>query len=334
MKAIRCTKPGYLESLDLPEPEPGEDEVMLRVRRIGICGTDYHAFHGRQPFFEYPRILGHELAAEVAEDGAGFKAGQTVVPIPYLECGECPACLAGKTNCCRNIKVLGVHVDGGMRELFPVRASNVLPADGLDLEQVATVECLAIGAHAVRRAGVAAGEWTAVAGTGPIGIGVLHFARIAGARTIAIDINPDRLAHCRDVLGVDACVDAREDVVAQLREITGGDLAAAAFDATGAPPAMEAAFSYVEHGGRLVFISVVKGQLSFDDPLFHSREMTLMGSRNATRADFQQVLDALRSGAVDISPFVTHRCEFGEMIDHFEPWSDPAAGVIKAVVSL
>lgn len=334
MRAISCKQPGEFESLDLPNPTPADDEVLLRIRKIGICGTDYHAFRGRQPYFEYPRILGHELAAEVAVDSHGFKAGQAVVPLPYLECGTCPACLAGKTNCCPELRVLGVHVDGGMCELLPVRARNVLPADGLSMEQIATVECLAIGAHAVRRAAVSPGEWVAVAGTGPIGIGALHFARIAGAKTIAIDLNHDRLDHCRDVLGVDACVDAGEDPVAQLKAITGGHLPAAVLEATGAPQAMEGAFSYIGHGGRLVFVSIVKGNISFDDPLFHSREMTLMSSRNATREDFVTVMDALRRGDVDIVPFVTHRCEFDALTDSFENWTDPAAGVIKAMVSL
>lgn len=334
MKAITCRKPGHFETLDIPEPEATNGEIMLRIRKVGICGTDFHAFRGQQPYFKYPRILGHELAAEVAEDAGDFKAGEVVVPIPYIHCGKCLTCRCGKTNCCPSIRTLGVHIDGGMRELMPVPEKNLMHAEGLCHEQVATVECLAIGAHAVGRADLQAGQWAAIAGTGPIGIGILHFARIAGAKTIAIDINPDRLAYCREVIGVDACVDARENTVSQLRELTGGELPPRVFDATGVPAAMETAFEYVDHGGRLILVSIVKGTISFEDPLFHAREMTVMSSRNATRSDFSQVMDALRDGKIDISPFVTHRCEFDEITGIFNRWSNPSSGVIKGMVSL
>jgi 2-desacetyl-2-hydroxyethyl bacteriochlorophyllide A dehydrogenase len=334
VKAITCRKPGHFETLDIPEPEAANGEIMLRIRKVGICGTDFHAFRGQQPYFKYPRILGHELAAEVAEDAGDFKAGETVVPVPYIHCGKCPTCRSGKTNCCPAIRTLGVHIEGGMRELMPVPEKNLMRAEGLSHEQIATVECLAIGAHAVGRANLQAGQWAAIAGTGPIGIGILHFARIAGAKTIAIDVNPGRLNYCREVIGVDACVDAQENTVEQLNEITAGQLPNRVFDATGVPAAMESAFEYVGHGGRLILVSIVKGKISFADPLFHAREMTVMSSRNATRSDFSQVMDALRDGKIDISSFVTHRCQFDEITGTFDHWSDPSAGVIKGMVSL
>lgn len=334
MKAITCREPGHFETLDIPEPEAANGEIMLRIRKVGICGTDFHAFAGQQPYFKYPRILGHELAAEVAGDTGDFKAGETVVPVPYIHCGKCPTCRAGKTNCCPAIRTLGVHVDGGMRELMAVPEKNLMRAEGLSHEQIATVECLAIGAHAVGRANPQAGQWVAIAGTGPIGIGILHFARIAGAKTIAIDVNPDRLTYCREVIGVDACVDARENTVEQLNEITNGELPERVFDATGVPAAMQSAFEYVGHGGKLILVSIVKGTISFSDPLFHAREMTVMSSRNATRSDFSQVMDALRDGKIDISSFVTHRCQFDEITTTFNHWSDPSTGVIKGMVSL
>ncbi|MED5586160.1 MAG: zinc-binding alcohol dehydrogenase family protein [Verrucomicrobiota bacterium] len=334
MKAISCREPGHFQFLDVPEPVAAEGEVMLRIRRIGICGTDFHAFAGEQPYFEYPRILGHELSAEVAESSGEFNAGDTVVPVPYIHCGVCPTCLGGKTNCCPSIRTLGVHIDGGMRELMPVPAKNLMRADDLSHEQVATVECLAIGAHAVRRANLEQGQWIAVAGTGPIGIGVLHFARLAKARTIAIDVNPDRLEYCRNIIGVDACVDARGETVDQLREITEGNLPQKVFDATGVPAAMEAAFEYVGHGGALILVSIVKGSISFADPLLHAREMTIMSSRNATRSDFSLVMDSLRDGKIDISTFVTHRCQFDEIAEKFEHWGNPSTGVVKGMVEL
>lgn len=334
MKAIVCQEPGRFEEIEVPEPTPSDGEVLLRIRKIGICGTDFHAYRGRQPYFTYPRILGHELAAEIVEDSAGFKAGEAVVPVPYLHCGQCKTCNSGKTNCCPHILTMGVHVDGGMRELVPVPVRNVVRAEGLTHEQIATVECLAIGAHAVRRADLRPEEWAAVAGTGPIGIGILHFARIAGAKTIAIDLNPERLEHCKKILGVDRCIDARGDTVEELMDITDGALPDVVFDATGAPPAMETAFEYVGHGGRLVLVSIVKGKISFEDPLLHARELTVMSSRNATHQDFNDVMNALRKKRIDINPFVTHRCDFGQLADHFEDWSEPCSRVIKGMVTI
>ena len=334
MKAIICEKPGNFEAIEVPEPIPSASEVILRIRKIGICGTDYHAYKGNQPFFSYPRILGHEISAEIAEDMAGFKAGEPVVPVPYLHCGHCKTCKEGKTNCCPNIQTMGVHVDGGMRELMPVPAMNVIRADDLTHEQIATVECLAIGAHAVRRSSIQEGQWVAVAGTGPIGIGILHFAQIAGARTIAVDVNDERLDYCKNVIGVDHCVNATEGPIDALKEITEGNLPDSVFDATGSPAAIESAFEYVGHGGRLILVSIVKGNISFEDPLFHAREMSLLSSRNATHEDFSNVMEALRNNHIDINPFVTHRCNFEQVPEIFESWSDPSSRVIKGMVSL
>lgn len=334
MKAIICEKPGNFQTIEVPEPTPSANEVILKIRKIGICGTDYHAYKGNQPFFSYPRILGHEISAEVAEDVGDFKAGESVVPVPYLHCGQCKTCKEGKTNCCPNIQTMGVHVDGGMRELMPVPARNVIRADDLKHEQIATVECLAIGAHAVRRSSLREGEWVAVAGTGPIGIGILHFAQIAGAKTIALDVNSERLSYCKNIIGTDYCVNANEEPINELMEITEGNLPDAVFDATGSPEAIEGAFEYVGHGGRLILVSIVKGKLSFEDPLFHSREMSLLSSRNATHEDFSNVMEALRDQRIDISPFVTHRCDFEQLPSIFEDWSDPSSRVIKGMVTL
>ena len=334
MKAIICEKPGNFQTIEVPEPTPSANEVILKIRKIGICGTDYHAYKGNQPFFSYPRILGHEISAEVAEDVGDFKAGESVVPVPYLHCGQCKTCKEGKTNCCPNIQTMGVHVDGGMRELMPVPARNVIRADGLKHEQIATVECLAIGAHAVRRSSLREGEWVAVAGTGPIGIGILHFAQIAGAKTIALDVNSERLSYCKNIIGTDYCVNANEEPINELMEITEGNLPDAVFDATGSPEAIEGAFEYVGHGGRLILVSIVKGKLSFEDPLFHSREISLLSSRNATHEDFSNVMEALRDQRIDISPFVTHRCDFEQLPSIFEDWSDPSSRVIKGMVTL
>ena len=333
MKAIICNKPGEFEKIELEDPIPLDGEIIVKIKKIGICGTDYHAYKGRQPFFTYPRILGHELAAEVIHGNEKFKVGEAVVPIPYLHCGNCKTCHSGKTNCCPHIKTMGVHVDGGMREYTSIPSSNLVKAHDLTDEKIATVECLSIGAHAVRRSELKENQWAAVVGTGPIGIGTLHFSRLVGAKTIAIDINEERLNHCREVLGVDHCVNALENPVEALNDITKGELPDVVFEATGVPSAMENAFSYVGHGGRLVLVSIVKGKIAFEDPLFHSREMTVMSSRNATEHDFITVMQALRNQEINIEAFITHRCHFDELTSCFENWSLPESKVIKGIVS-
>ena len=336
MKTITCQKPGELTLIETKMPEPKQGEALVRIRNIGICGTDLHAYKGRQPFFEYPRILGHELAAEVVDPGnsAGLNPGDPVVINPYLNCGRCIACRRGKGNCCQSLQVMGVHCDGGMREFLALPTENLLPADGLSLDQMATVECLTIGAHAVRRAELAPEETVAVVGTGPIGIGVIQFARKAGARIIAMDIQEERLKYCRNILEVEATVNALEKPVEALLDLTGGDKPTTVFEATGNKASMEQAFQYVSHGGQLVFVGLVKDQLSIDNPHFHKHELTLKSSRNSTPDDLRHVIDSMREGGITTSKFITHRSTFEEMIGQFDSWLLPETGVIKAMVEI
>lgn len=261
MKTITLIEPGKLELSDTPFPQtPGPGEALVRVRRIGICGTDIHAYAGRQPFFSYPRILGHELGVEVLETGEGverIKPGDKCSVEPYLNCEKCIACRRGKPNCCAEIKVLGVHTDGGMREQFVVRADKLHASEKLDFDQLALVEPLAIGCHAVDRASLEAGEFVLVIGAGPIGLATIQFALEAGARVIVLDVNEARLAFCREVLGVEFTIDAtKQKTIDALLDITKGDLPTAVFDATGNPKSMAAAFEYPAPGGRMVFVSL------------------------------------------------------------------------------
>ena len=337
MKTIILEEPGKFVFTDTPEPDaPTEGETTVRIRNIGICGTDLHAYRGKQPFFEYPRILGHELSAEVVEPNgnSNLKPGMPVVVDPYLSCGHCIACRRGKTNCCQSLELFGVHIDGGMREFLNVPAQNLLPAEGLKMDQMATVECLNIGAHAVRRANLQPGETVAVVGTGPIGIGVIAFTKIAGARVIAVDINDGRLEYARNVLKVDETVNALNNPVEALLELTQRDKPTAVFEVTGNKTSMENAFQYVSHGGQLILVGLVKDSLNFDDPHFHKHELSLKSSRNGTREDLQYVIDCIRDGKIDTESFISHRCAFNEMIDQFDSWLLPETGVIKAMVEL
>ncbi len=336
MKYIVCEKPHEFILKEKPMPVRNDGEVLLKIKKIGVCGTDIHAFGGTQPYFEYPRILGHELAAEYIEGNAeGFKPGDKVTFIPYFHCGECVACRNGLTNCCANIKVFGVHIDGGMAEYVTVPEQYLLHGDGLDYDQLALIEPLAIAAHGVRRAAVNSKDTVLVMGAGPIGVGLIQFAKIAGAKVIALDINEYRLNFCKTELHADATINpAKEDVTARLMEITNGEMPTVVIDATGNRNVMNSAFNYIAHGGRFVLVGLQKGELSFSHPDFHKRESTLMSSRNATKDDFLYVMECLKNGKIDPKKYITHRASFNDMITEFEKWIDPKNNVIKALIEL
>ncbi|MDV3307837.1 MAG: zinc-binding alcohol dehydrogenase family protein [Cyclobacteriaceae bacterium] len=335
MEALICESPGTLRYGTRNAPLAGEYEALLRVRRIGICGTDLHAFEGTQPYFTYPRILGHELAAEIVEvNGTSeFKAGDIVTFLPYFSCGHCVACRQGKTNCCVDLKVCGVHVDGGMADYLVVPTENLVASRGIGIDALALVEPLAIGAHGVDRAGIKSGEFVLVIGAGPIGMGTMQFAGLAGAEVIALDLDERRLAFCRERLGIHHTITASEDVPARLRVITGGDMPAVVIDATGNLNAIQEGFQYMSHGGRYVLIGLQKGNIAFSHPEFHKREGTLMSSRNATRRDFDRVIRAISEGKVDPEAYITHRVTFAAAGEAFPSWLDRKSGVIKAMVT-
>lgn len=336
MKTLICTTPGTFEYglTAMPSPEPGY--ALIRIRRIGICGTDLHAFEGTQPYFSYPRILGHELAGEIvdANAAAGFQPGELVTVIPYENCGSCIACRRGKPNCCERVAVLGVHKDGGMVEFLQVPERLLVHGDGLTADQLALVEPLAISAHGVSRAGVEPGEYVLVMGAGPIGLAAMEFARIAGAEVIAADVNEQRLQFARNVLGIPHIVKVSTDIEEQLQRITGGDMPTVVIDATGNQKAINSGIFYLAHGGRYVLIGLQKELLMFPHPEFHKRETTLMSSRNATRADFEQVVHCIKNGLVKPERYITHRVRFGDVKNVFSSWLDPRNEVIKAIVEL
>lgn len=335
MKSLVCTAPGHFEFREDVLPEAGGGMARIRLKRVGICGTDLHAFEGTQPFFSYPRILGHELSGELMDTGGaeGFEPGELVTIMPYFSCGTCIACRSGKPNCCVDIKVFGVHIDGGMREEIVVPAASLLHGQGLSADELALVEPLAIGAHGVRRAAVRQDEYVLVIGAGPIGLGTMELARIAGAHVIALDINVDRLRFCQEHLGVHAVVDGTDkDAVEQVKAITNGDFPTVVIDATGNLRAINNGIQYLAHGGRYVLIGLQKEAFSFSHPEFHKRESTLMSSRNAVKEDFEHVIRSMKEGAIRPQTYITHTVAFEEVPAQFESWLNPATGVIKAMV--
>jgi 2-desacetyl-2-hydroxyethyl bacteriochlorophyllide A dehydrogenase len=334
MQAIVCIRPGELEyqEMDAPIARPGQ--AIIRIRRIGICGTDLHAYEGTQPYLAYPRILGHELAGDLVDldQAPGFAPGDAVTVIPYFNCGTCIACRAGKPNCCVFLKVCGVHIDGGMVDYLAVPSGSLVYGKKLSYDQLALVEPLAIGAHAIRRAGVQPGEFVLVVGAGPIGLGTMEAARIAGGEVIAMDINEGRLKFCRERLGVLHTVNAGDDAKEKIINITRGEMPTVVVDATGNLEAINGSFAYMAHGGRYLLVGLQKNEIRFSHPEFHKREGTLMSSRNATRQDFEWVMDAMQKKEIDPTAYITHRVAFDEVKAAFAGWLVPARGVIKAMV--
>lgn len=337
MDVLVCTEPGSFEYQTKEKPALAPGNAIIKIKRIGICGTDLHAFEGTQPFFNYPRILGHELSGELIEfdNAPGFEIGETVTFIPYFNCGHCIACRMGKPNCCSNIQVCGVHCDGGMAEYLSVPSGVLVHGEGLSLDELALVEPLSIGAHGVRRADIRSGENVLIIGAGPIGLGTMEFAKIAGAKVIALDVNEKRLQFCQEKLQVAHTINALSDeVYQQLSAITNNDMPTVVIDATGNLNAINNAFQYMAHGGRYVLIGLQKGNINFSHPEFHKREATMMSSRNATRKDFETVISAMKNKMVNPSNYITHRANFSEIKNEFPRWLQPTNGVIKAMTTV
>ena len=334
MLTIICESPKNLQALEQPLPARAAGEVLLRVKRVGVCGTDLHIFTGNQPYLAYPRVMGHELSGvvEEADAGSGLAPGDPVYVMPYLSCGHCVACRQGKTNCCVRIQVLGVHRDGAMTEFLSVPQGFVHKAEGITLDQAAMLEFLAIGAHAVRRGAVAGGQRVLVVGAGPIGLAAMIFSRLRGAQVTAIDGRQDRLDFALQKVGVASAVALGDGDEAELSRLTGGEFFDVVFDATGNAGAMERGFRFIAHGGRYVLVSIVQGDIQFSDPEFHKREATLLSSRNATTEDFETVMAAMRAGQVPDKALATHRMALGDVPAQFAGLLDPGAGVIKAIV--
>lgn len=341
MKAIQLEQPKSFRPLDIAEPAaPGPGEALLKIHRIGICGTDYGGFLGKMPFYSYPRIPGHELGVEVLAVGEGVtnvQPGDHCSVEPYINCQKCYSCRRGLTNCCEHHKTLGVMCDGGMceRMLLPARKLHV--SRQLSFEQLALVETLAIGCHAVDRAGVQKSHLVLVIGAGPIGLSAIEFVKVAGATCIVVDISEARLAFCREKMGVAHTIVAKGDgsEVKALAAITQGQLADVVIDATGSNKSMSAALEYCAFGGRLVYVGITQQELSFlHAPVMHRRELGIFASRNALSGDFARIIRLIEDRTIDTRPWITHRTKFDDMIAEFPTWLKPETGVIKAVVAM
>ncbi|MCH2166266.1 MAG: zinc-binding alcohol dehydrogenase family protein [Oceanicola sp.] len=331
MKTLICRKPGELTLEETEFDAVPDGWVPLDTARVGICGTDYHIFAGNQPFLEYPRVMGHEVSARVSSDykGSAFTPGELVILNPYLACGTCHACRMGKPNCCENIRVFGVHRDGAMAEKFAAPPENLIRADGLSADQAAMVEFLAIGRHAVVRAGVTKGARSLVIGGGPIGLACGLFARLEGGEVTILDRSKAKCETLSETFGFNT-ISPDDAWHLKTQELSNTFV----FDATGSIHAMNNGLRFVAHGGSYVLVSVVKGDLVFEAPEFHKRETNLLSSRNALADDFEFVVAAIKSGAIDTDSLHTHRTTFDTAAENISAWSDARDDVIKAILEV
>jgi len=339
MQALQLETPGQWRLVETQEPAaPGPGEALVRVHAVGVCGTAYSGFLGKMPFFSYPRIPGHELGVTVAAVGEGVthvRPGDRCAVEPYLNCQQCYACRRGHTNCCESNQTLGVHCDGGLRPRFVVPARKLHVSTKLSFDQLALVETLAIGCHAVNRGTPRPGETVLVLGAGPIGLSVIEFAKLSGARVVVVDLNEQRLAFVRERLGVPDTIVAGGEAVAQLGRLTGGQLADVVIDATGHHESMSRCFEFAAFAGRVVYVGITVKDLVFPHaPILHRRELTLLASRNALAADFPRIIGLIEAGRIDTRPWLTHRAALRDVPQVFPSWLRPEAGVIKAVISV
>ncbi|MDR9828584.1 zinc-binding alcohol dehydrogenase family protein [Vibrio sp. FNV 38] len=302
MKTLICNEPHSIEYVQRDIPNIKDNEVLLKINAVGICGTDIHAYAGRQPFFSYPRVLGHEICGTAEKVGSAcqsIQTGERFSVIPCIPCGTCAACEEGKTNCCENVSLYGVHQDGGFSEYLAVLEDNLVKLpESVSASEGSLVECFAISAHAVRRAQIKQGNNVLVVGSGPIGLAAAAIAKAEGANVAVADVDASRREHVEVNLGVPALNPLEDNYEAALKDAFNGRLPCTVLDATGNKGSMSRSVELIRHGGKIVFIGLYIGDLVLDDPTFHKKETTLLSSRNATRQDFEKVIELMAAGKI------------------------------------
>jgi 2-desacetyl-2-hydroxyethyl bacteriochlorophyllide A dehydrogenase len=322
MRQILLRAPGELVERRVDPPLASHTEALVRMRRVGVCGSDFHALAGRHPIYTYPRVLGHELSGEIVQiphNGNGIAVGDKCAIDPYISCGSCRACLQGHTNCCEQLRVYGIHVDGGMQGFLPVRVDLLHKSAILSLDQLALIETLGIGAHAVSRSGLQKGESALVLGAGPIGLAVIQFAQAAGATVRVVELNLWRREFA-ETLGATALSKAD------------GQIADVVFDATGSAESMSSSLQYVAPAGRLVFVGLTKDPITINDSLFHRREMTIYASRNSHN-QFPRIIRMIEAGHIDTTPWITDRMALTEVPRRLKDLASKS-DLVKAIVEL
>lgn len=340
MRAIQIFEPKTLKRIEIDKPAaPGPGQALVKTHRMGVCGTDISCYLGKFPFFDFPRIPGHELGVEVLAVGDGvtnISVGDRCSVEPYMNCGTCYPCRKGSGNCCSNLKVIGVMTDGGLCEQFLIRADKLHPSKLLSMDQLALVETLAIGCHANDRSRATVGDHALIIGAGPIGLATLEFTRLTGATVSVMDMNPARLEFVQRNYGLTNTILATNDGSHrdQMLAITNGDMYSVIIDATGNKHSMSGAFQYLAPTGTLVYVGITTEEITFRHPVLHRPEANLLGSRNALPRNFGRIIGLIENGTIQTDPWITHRSTFDSILNDFESYTRPETGVIKAIIEV
>ena len=338
MKAWASTATNQTELLERPQPQPAAGEVLLSVKRLGYCGSDLNTFRGLNPLVSYPRIPGHEIGAiiEAVTPGvpAEFHTGRAVTVVPYTTCNQCSACRSGRVNACRNNQTLGVQRDGALTEFITVPWENLLVAPALSLAELALVEPLSVGFHAVSRGQVSGSDTVCVIGCGMIGLGAIAGAALGrGARVIAVDVADGKLAMAQQA-GAAAIINSQTDSLHdRLQELTHGDGPAVIIEAVGTPETFVAAVDEVCFAGRVVYIGYAKAPVSYATKQFILKELDIRGSRNALRQDFEAVIAVLTAGRYPVTATVTATVPFAHAGSALADWSANPGRITKIQIA-
>ena len=309
MKAIKLAEPWNISCVEMEKPTPKEGEALIKVVAAGICGSDIGAFRGTNGLVSYPRVIGHELAGIVESipenNKNGIKVGDRVVVDPYLYCGHCYPCSIGRTNCCTDLKVLGVHVDGGMAEYYCHPADMLIKIpEGMTWEQAAMAEPLTISLHGIHRGGLKAGEFCAIYGAGPIGLVAGMVAEAYGAHAIVIDLVQERLDFAKKV-GIEYVINSgKEAPIAKVAEITGGMMAQQVMECTGANPCVRGCLDLVSNAGRITLTGWPKKETSLPTDVITKKEVDIRGARTSA-GEFQEALELIATKRVDMDQILT-----------------------------
>ncbi len=338
MRALQLQAPGQMHIIRVPEPAaPRGDQVLLRIQRVGLCGTDLSSYRGKNALFAYPRIPGHEIAATIEAlgetVGPEWHIGQPAAVMPQANCGHCTACRAERPNACRDNQTFGVQRDGGLVEYLIAPAHKLLAGDGLDAATLALVEPFSIGFHAVSRGRIAAGERVAVLGSGGVGLGAVAAALARGAEVLAVDVDPKKLRRCLE-MGARHAVPAGEGAREKLLELTQGDGPEVVIEAAGRADTYTLALEIAAFAGRVVCIGYAPGQVQLEARYFVQKELDWQGARNALPEDFAGALQWLRANRQRVPEIVTHTVTMEQAPEILADWSQTPEAFGKIQVEI
>lgn len=320
----------------IPEPSRAPGEALLRVRRVGLCGSDLNSYRGRNPLISFPRVPGHEIAATIVEmdsDHPTLTVGMDVTLSPYTSCGFCNACRNGRSNACKNNQTLGVQRDGALTEYLSIPVEKLYPAR-LSLEELCLVEPLTVGSHAVSRAQVSASDTVAILGCGGVGLGAVAASAFRGANTIAMDIDDSKLAVAREAGAAHVIHTGQQNPAQILDKLTRGHGPDVIIEAIGLPSTFRGAVEMVSFIGRVVYIGYAKEPVTYETRLFVQKELTIMGARNAQPDDFHQVIAMLEQSRFPVRRAISTIAPLEQTPELLHEWNSAPGRVTKIMITL